>query len=101
MKIDFTKALLTIKGAPIKSSSEPDAPDLTLQDAAVNALLMPAEKGATFDQSANAFKLALRISNSPADCDVKSEEISQIKQAIGRIYGPIVCGPAEVLLEGN
>jgi hypothetical protein len=72
---------------------------MTLQDAATNAFLMPAEKGASFDQSANAFKLALRISYGPSDCEVKSEEITQIKQAIGRIYGPVVCGPAEVLLE--
>ncbi len=36
------------------------------------------------------------------EVDVKSEEITLIKQAIGRAgYGPAVCGPVEMLLEGE
>lgn len=101
MKIDFTKKLLSIKGEPLKQADEPGSPEITLQDVATNALLLPAREPKTFDENANMFKLALRISNEPAACEVKSEEISLIKQAIGRVYGPNVCGPAEVLLEGE
>ncbi|MDX8537073.1 hypothetical protein RFM23_05475 [Mesorhizobium abyssinicae] len=106
MKIDFTQKLLTITGIPLKASADRDASDLTLQDVSTNALLTPAPaqqpgREVSFADSANAFKLALRISNAPEACDVKSEEITQIKQAIGRIYGPNVCGPVEMLLEGG
>ncbi len=100
MKIDFTKPLLSIKGTPLKMTEDPGSPDTTLADVATNALLVPAREPKTFDENANTFKLALRISNEPAACEVKSEEITLIKQAIGRVYGPNVCGPADLLLEG-
>lgn len=101
MKIDFTKPLMTIKGTPLKMTEDPGSPDTTLADVATNALLIPARDPRPFDENAAAFRLALRISNDPAACDVKSEEITLIKQAIGRNYGPNVCGPADILLEGE
>ncbi|MFK0687997.1 hypothetical protein ACFX5Q_07300 [Mesorhizobium sp. IMUNJ 23033] len=100
MKIDFTKPLLTIKGTPLKMTEDPNSPDTTLADVVTNALLIPSRDPMPFDENANAFKLALRINNEPANCEVKSEEITLIKQAIGRNYGPNVCGPADILLEG-
>lgn len=100
MKIDFTKKLLSIKGEPLRATEDPGSPEITLGDVATNALLTPAREPKTFDENANAFKLALRINNEPAACDVKSEEITLIKQAVGRIYGPNVCGPVDMLLEG-
>lgn len=101
MKINFLSVLRTIKGEAIKSSEAKDAPDFTLQDAAINALLAPHPDAKDFAGSASAFKLALRINNEASACEVKNEEVVQIKEAIGRMYGPIVCGPVEMLLEGG
>lgn len=100
MKIDFTKKILSIKGEPLRATDDPASAEITLGDVATNALLTPSREPKTFDENASAFKLAMRISNEPSACDVKSEEITLIKQAIGRIYGPNVCGPADMLLEG-
>lgn len=100
MKIDFTQPLMTLKGTPLKMTEDLGSPDITLADVATNALLTPPREPKSFDENANAFKLALRISNEPSSCEVKSEEVTLIKQAIGRVYGPNVCGPVEILLEG-
>jgi hypothetical protein len=101
MRIDFTKRLQTLNGTFLKAADTPDAEDVRLQDIATNALLLPAPESKDFAAHAKAFKLALRISNSPSDCEVDRDEIARITQAIGRAYGPAVCGPADILFDGD
>lgn len=101
MRIDFTKKLRALNGGFLKASEAPDAEDVRLQDVSTNALLLPFPESKDFAAHAKAFKLALRISNSPADCEVDRDEITRITQAIGRVYGPAVCGPADMLFDGE
>jgi hypothetical protein len=101
MRVDFTKKLKTVKGTYLKASDAPDAEDVTLADIATNALLLPDTETKDFAGHAKAFKLALRISNSPRDCEIQRDEVARITQAIGRAYGPAVCGPADILFDGE
>ena len=104
MKIDFTKKLMTIKGVPLKASMEPDAPELTLQDIATQGLFTPLPQGeGSQSKAVDAFKLALRISNTPKACEISAAESTMIKEGVGRAcgYAPNVCGPVELLLEGD
>lgn len=104
MKIDFTKPLLTIKGEPLRQGLEADAPTMTLESAATAGLFAPlsADKGNP-QQAADAFKLALRISNNPTCCEITAAESTLIKEGVGRAFGnqPAVSGPVELLLEGD
>jgi hypothetical protein len=104
MKIDFTKPLLTIKGEPLKMGAEDNAPTLTLQEAATTGLFapLPGDKGSP-QQAAEAFRLALRISNDAACCEISAAESTLIKEGVGRAFGnqPAVSGPVDMLLEGG
>lgn len=104
MKIDFTKPLMNIKGKALRMGADADAPILTLQEVATTGLFapLPGDKGSP-KQAADAFKLALRISNSATCCEIDAAESTLIKDGVGRAfqYQPAVCGPVELLLEGE
>lgn len=105
MKIDFTKRLLGLTGVPLKTSTAPDAEEATLETVAATGLLAPLPNGSP-KQAADSFRLALRISNSVRDgvaCEIDAAESTLIKEGVGRAYGnqPGVCGPVELLLEGD
>lgn len=100
MKYDFNAAIPALLGGELKESTAPDAVSLTFKTAAINALLArPTQE--SFDQKAKVFALATRINADPAEIEMKSEEVTILKKAIGEVYGPNVCGPFERLLEGE
>ncbi|MBZ9986054.1 hypothetical protein LB572_02970 [Mesorhizobium sp. BH1-1-5] len=126
MKIDFTKPLMALDGTPLKASPDPKGPDMTLQDAAISGLLAAPKDGqGTVRAAADAFKLALRISNACKEdtdrlaahvkehgdpsgfkaigCEIDAAESTVIKEGVGRAfnYAPNVCGPVDLLLEGQ
>jgi hypothetical protein len=101
VKIDFTQKLKTLSGTNLKASDAVDAADVTLQDVTTNALLVPNPDTKDFNGHAAAFKLALRISNTPTGCDLSREEVLTITRAVGRVYGPAVCGPVDILFDGQ
>lgn len=103
MKIDFTKPLMHVSGVPLKMGDDAKAPDMTLQDAATQGLLLPQPEGGSVAVATAAFMLALRIGNSPKRVDITAAESTTIKEAIGRAFGyaPAICGPVEMLLEGD
>jgi len=104
MKIDFTKPLMTITGVPLKNGTGDDAKDMTLQDAAIAGLFAPLPEGkASATAAADAFRLALRISNDAAACEISAAESTLIKEGVGRAFGfaPNVSGPVDLLLEGD
>lgn len=100
MKYDFSGTIPSIFGGAIKESAASDAADITFKTAAITALLSKPSQD-SFDQKAKVFDLASRINANPQEVDMKSEEVTLLKKAIGEVYNPAICGPFEKLLEGE
>jgi len=95
-KINFSSVLTKLEGDPLKDDKQQD---LTLASAAKQALLVLDEK-ATGQQKYDHYVLAMKIANG-GDVTLKSEEISTIKEVIGKYMYPVVVGQAWDLLEGK
>ena len=95
MKINFNQPIKNIQGEGIK--------DLTLKTVSVESLLatFDDERSLLGEEKAKRYLLATRIYANPEDIDLTVEEISKIKQLIGKGYGPLVVGQAWEILEGR
>jgi len=94
-KINFDVVLKNLEGKPLKDG---DGKDLTMARACRNALHVMDEK-ATGDEKYKNYVLALKVGDG-GDVDLKSEEITRIKDYIGKNMYPIVVGPVWDFLEG-
>ena len=95
MKINFNQPIKNIQGEEIK--------DLTLKTVSVEALLatFSDEQSLSGEEKAKRYVLATRIYANSEELDLTVEEISKIKQLIGKGYGPLVVGQAWEILEGK
>jgi hypothetical protein len=92
----FTHAIRDLKGSPIKE----DDKVVTLETIAVGALMMALPNDTTpGPEKVQRFKLAQRIDGSDTAIDVTAEEITMLKDLIGKLYTPLVVGRAYELLE--
>ena len=100
MKIDMTQQLINFKGETIPTSDK-DATPLTLGDVAITAL-MSVHQGEQPDgkKSFWRYQIASKVSDSK-DCKLEAEEVTEIKERIGKHYTPVVVGPAYELIEGK
>lgn len=100
MKIDFTKALMTVEGTELKNKDTGEL--ITLRQIAVNSALgdHPTDAALTGIEKYNRWELARRIQTQET-LDMSSEEITKLKELIGKHYGPVILGPAYNILEGN
>ena len=95
-KINFDVVLTKLGGAALQDDEDQD---LTLANAAKQALLVLDDKQ-TGEQKYENYCLATKVV-AGGDVTLKSEEISKIKEAIGKYMYPIVVGQAWDLLEGK
>lgn len=97
MKRDFSTILIGIGGQKILDG---DQQPLTLGVAAVTALVAsyPDEPNLTGEGKFKRWLLAERLANGGV-IEVSAEEVTLIKQLIGRGYPPLVVGPAYLALE--
>lgn len=106
MLVDFSRPILGLDGTPLKQGEAADSPDMTLGDVAVSALLetlfvpgrrepenLPAEA-----KVRNA-ALALAIRGAGESVDVKIEDLSLLKERIGRAFTTMIVFRAFALLE--
>ena len=95
MRIDFSQVLQDLNGTPIKTE---DA-SLTLEQVAVSSLLQPA-KDETGDTKYAKYKLIKAIHGATEPVELKAEEVSQVKRAIGESqFTALVTGQAWDLIE--
>ena len=90
-KIDFTVAVVDLKGNVAHQTPDKDSPVLTIGDVAATALLQPAQPRP--GQQANPVALAKRAIlaqriMAATDATLTAEEVVEIKEAIG-IYPPV------------
>lgn len=98
MQRDFNLVFKTFAGQPIAQDGEP----ITLKRVAVNALMSTFEDEANLsgEEKFKRYKLASRI-NDAAMVDVSAEEVTLLKRLIGKLYTPIIVGPAFEALEAE
>lgn len=96
MKIDFSSILTDIDGQAMTDKDKP----VTLKTVSQIALLaaFDDERGLSGDEKVKRFILAEKIGKKPI-CDLKAEEIAEIKKCIGKGYPPIIVGRAWSLLD--
>jgi len=97
MKIDFTKQLKDLDG---KTIVEKDGA-ITLKSICINSLMAnyQDEKNLSGEEKFKRYELAMKISENGKDVDLKAEDISLIKQLVGKAFTPLVVGQTYKMLE--
>lgn len=100
MKLDFSKALIGIKGVPLKKAGSDE--DVDLKHIAVEALLaqFQDEPNLPGEKKMKRYALAEKISV-PGEVELEVEEVALLKDLIGKAFGPAVVGPAFKVIEGK
>lgn len=76
--------------------------EVTMAGIATNALLsVPQEQDMPTQVKYNRYKLAQRIAGAEGEVELSAEEVSMLKDLIGKAYAPLVVGQAFDLLEGK
>ena len=99
MKIDFSKQLIGYDGEPLEEGKKV----ITLAMICCNALMNQTEEDAKLpgEEKLRRFDLASMVYAGKGPVDLKVEDVAQLKTLIGKLYGPLVVGPAWKLLEGK
>ena len=99
MIIDVTKTLNGLDGEPLKDE---DMKPVILRTSAINAMMvqMDSDSNMTGEQKLTNWVLAQRLQKEDKP-DLTPEEISSIKERIGKAFGPAVVGPAFTILNGS
>lgn len=97
MLVDFDKLLKTVSGEILKDEK---GKEISLSFVCQEALLANHEedKGMKGVEKLYRWELAKKCTGKP---DLKSEEISKIKELVGRNFTAVIVGPAWELLEGR
>jgi hypothetical protein len=97
MRRDFTQPILNLDGTPGKVGDEP----ITLQTLAMSALNTITEEDRTLTGSERAkrFDIMQRIYARPREVDLTAEQITLLKNLIGKMFAPLAVGRAYELLE--
>lgn len=103
MKLPVNETIKTIFGddivAPAKENGA-EADTLTLATVIQNALLNPLRGDESLDGARKLEMHRLAVKTLDPDADYKVEEVTTIKERVGRAYGPVVVGPAWQMIEG-
>jgi hypothetical protein len=87
---DLSKAVLDLDGKEIMASEDKA---LLMSDAIVQALLaMQQNQTLTLEEKMDKYFLAKKVKDNPSSCELKAEEITAIKKAVGETYFPVVVG---------
>jgi len=97
MVIDFGKVFVNFEGQGlIDHDGEGKVVSMTLGRTAANALLVPNDKDNGADKIRK-YDLALRVYGG-GEVDLATEEVTAIRDAILKSYGPMICGQAAKML---
>ncbi len=93
MKKNFTHVVCTMDGEPIQDNGKP----VTMGSLIVNALL--AIEDIPGAKKVARYTLAQKIHGNPSEAEVTSEDLADIKDLVGRLYGPLAVGQIFALIE--
>ena len=97
MKINWNAVLVDMENKPLKADADKD---LTLAKVAINALsqVTQADANLTGEEKFKLGALAYKIHNEP-DAEYEVEEVSKVKERIGKLYAPSAVFQAYNLLK--
>lgn len=99
MKLDVSKVLLSVTGQPLKINDHTEA---TLKWAAIEALMAQGQgESLTAQEKVSRFKLAQKIHTSDGKCDFAVEEVSKMKEVIGKNCPTNVTGAAFDIIDSQ
>lgn len=100
MKIDLTKTFTTIEGKTMKESGE-NSPELTLGFVATQAILnvLPGDDNLTGVEKNELFTLWFDNIKDKQKAELTAEQVSKIKERIGKAYPALIVGQAYKLLD--
>ena len=96
MKLKIDVNLKNFKGEELKEGDKP----VNLKDVITGALLMP-EESSDGKEKAERYFMAQRVENSGKTWETTAEEVSKVKELVGKFYTPIIVGQAFEILEGE
>ncbi len=96
MKVYFQAPFFDLNNKKIEEANAP----AHLGEAAANALIYPGDGDKDFASKAKKFDLAMRVVQG-GTVEVTPEECVMIKQSMGLLYGALICGQAERVLNGS
>ena len=102
MKIDLNVKINNLRGIAIKLEIDGILVDCTLLDVCVEALLclFESERNEAGKSKYKRWKLAENLMKSVSGIvELTVEELAQIKERVGKRYGPAIIGPAYAMLE--
>lgn len=89
MTKDLSVTVMTLDGEPVQQDSKPVSMGTMIK----NALLMQSEnQKLSGPDKFKHYELAKKIKDHEAKCELKSEEVTLIKQVVGEFYFPTVVG---------
>lgn len=97
MKINFTQTINDARGNAIKNN---DDTDLTLRDVCSGAMfaMLPNDDQLSGNRKAEIGALGLKLFDSE-ELDLKSEQVTLIKERVGKMWNPLVVARAHALLD--
>lgn len=104
MQIDLTTIMTKLDGMPLMQPPEQGQPDRawTLRDVAVTVLMNELEKERSDGiQKLERYMLAQRIYGAESTIDLTAEQITLLKERIGRGFPAAIVGPAYAALESG
>lgn len=99
MKVNLNDTIKNLKGEPIKIRDTEE--NMTLKFLCMEALIgtYESEKSLSGGKKAERWQFATRLQSTVGNIDLKSEEISLLKELIGMAYTPLAVGQAWQLLD--
>lgn len=101
MEINFKQELKTVYGKDILDEKKQK---MTLENVCVAALqscVDESDNKVSGQEKFDRYNLCSKIVNTDGPVELKVEEVTKIKERIGRVFTPAVVGPAWNLLEKN
>lgn len=99
MKIHVERTLKTIDGEDLKRE---DGAILSVREVMLNSLLspFPDERNLSGEDKVKRYSIAMRI-HKESEPDLNVEELTLIKQLVGKLYFPLIVGQMWEILEGH
>lgn len=98
MKINFD----TILKDMFNKEMEDAGGKVTLRRVATEALMaIYRDENISGEEKFKRYQLCIKVNTAPSDLEWKAEEVTKLKDLIGKGYGPMVVGRAFDLLEGT
>ena len=95
IEVNVAQTLMDLEGEPLTNS---EGETVTLRDALINGL-MNTEGNTPAKEQFERYQLAQRIHGRDI-VEFSSEEVTELKEAVGKVYRPLVTGQVWTILEG-